>query len=32
MLSKLKVYADSEHPHGSQKPQTLTLTYRKAEA
>jgi large subunit ribosomal protein L13 len=25
MLSKLKVYAGSEHPHGAQKPQTLNL-------
>jgi large subunit ribosomal protein L13 len=31
-LSKLKVYADSEHPHEAQKPQPLTLTHRKAEA
>ena len=31
-LSKLKVYADAEHPHEAQKPQPLTLTYRKAEA
>jgi large subunit ribosomal protein L13 len=25
MLSKLKVYAGSEHPHAAQKPQTLNL-------
>lgn len=25
MLSKLKVYAGSEHPHGAQKPQVLEL-------
>jgi len=31
-LTKLKVYADAEHPHEAQKPQPLTLKYRKAEA
>ena len=31
-LTKLKVYADSDHPHEAQKPQPLTLAYGKAEA
>jgi large subunit ribosomal protein L13 len=31
VLTKLKVYAGPEHPHSAQKPETLTLTYGKAE-
>ena len=31
VLTKLKVYAGPDHPHGAQKPQPLTLTYGKAE-
>src|SRR5665811_646295 len=31
VLTKLKVYAGPAHPHEAQKPQPLTLTYRKAE-
>jgi large subunit ribosomal protein L13 len=31
VLTKLKVYAGPDHPHSAQKPQTLTLTYGKAE-
>ena len=31
VLTKLKVYAGPDHPHTAQKPQTLTLTYGKAE-
>ncbi|MEA3501139.1 MAG: 50S ribosomal protein L13 [Actinomycetota bacterium] len=31
-LTKLKVYADPDHPHRAQNPQPLTLTHRKAEA
>lgn len=27
MLSKLKVYADAEHPHAAQQPEPLVLTY-----
>ncbi|HEX8137615.1 MAG TPA: 50S ribosomal protein L13 [Pyrinomonadaceae bacterium] len=28
MAKKLKVYADSEHPHAAQQPQPLTITQR----
>lgn len=31
MLRKLRVYQGSEHPHGSQNPQTLDLGIRKVE-
>jgi len=31
ILTKLKVYAGPDHPHSAQKPEPLTLTYRKAE-
>ena len=31
-LTKLKVYAEADHPHEAQKPQPLTLTQGKAEA
>ncbi|MEN8114167.1 MAG: 50S ribosomal protein L13 [Actinomycetota bacterium] len=31
-LTKLKVYAGSDHPHAAQNPQPLTLTQGKAEA
>ena len=29
---KLKVYAGPDHPHQSQKPEPLTLKYRKVDA
>lgn len=32
MLKKLKVYAGPDHPHGSQSPEPLEITYRKVEA
>jgi large subunit ribosomal protein L13 len=32
ILTKLKVYAGSDHPHRAQEPQPLTLTYGRAEA
>jgi len=32
MLTKLKVYAGPDHPHKAQKPATMELKYRKAEA
>lgn len=32
MLRKLKVYAGPDHPHAAQKPEPLTLRYRKVEA
>jgi len=32
MLRKLKVYAGADHPHAAQKPEQLTLRYRKVEA
>ena len=30
MITKLKVYAGGEHPHGSQKPQSLSIDHAKA--
>ena len=30
MIKKLKVYAGSEHPHGSQNPKTLVIEHAKA--
>lgn len=32
MMTKLKVYAGPDHPHTAQKPETLTLKYRKVDA
>ncbi len=32
MFRKLKVYAQSDHPHDAQMPQPLTLKYRKVDA
>jgi large subunit ribosomal protein L13 len=32
MMSKLKVYSGPDHPHAAQKPETLTLKYRKVDA
>jgi large subunit ribosomal protein L13 len=32
IIKKLKVYAGPDHPHAAQKPEPLTLTYRKVEA
>jgi large subunit ribosomal protein L13 len=32
MLTKLKVYAGPDHPHASQKPESLKLTHRKVDA
>jgi large subunit ribosomal protein L13 len=29
---KLKVYAGPDHPHSAQKPEQITLKYRKVEA
>jgi len=31
MARKLKVYADAEHPHSAQQPQSLETTSRKAQ-
>lgn len=32
IFRKLKVYAGPDHPHEAQKPQPLTLKYRKVDA